>query len=229
MAIPKNESEFLDFLRNFSSKIEACADALGVTKQEVADLKIDSDYLSFLVRDYVPALRRATQQATAHKNAVVSGSAGGGTGPLPTLNLPKPPTAATAGVFDRVSRLVVRIKNSPGYTPAIGAGLGIASPSSEDAAHETAEPPLPKLLAFPGGQVQLDFVKSRYAGVRVESQRGTETEWTHLDDDRYSPYLDERQNTERGKGEERRYRLRYLRKDQPVGSYSGVATIQTKP
>jgi hypothetical protein len=81
--------------------------------------------------------------------------------------------------------------------------------------------------AQPGSQVRLDWIKGKLDGVRVESKRAPETEFTRLDDDRYSPYVDTRPTLKPGESEQRSYRLRYLKKDDPVGSYSDIVTVLT--
>jgi hypothetical protein len=47
--------------------------------------------------------------------------------------------------------------------------------------------------------------------------------------DRFSPYLDSREPLVAGQPEVRRYRIRYLVGDEPVGKYSAVASVTTVP
>jgi hypothetical protein len=65
--------------------------------------------------------------------------------------------------------------------------------------------------------------------VIVEGQRAAETAWTLLGTDRFSPYVDGREPLVAGQPEVRRYRMRYLDGDEPVGAYSPVATVTTVP
>lgn len=44
-----------------------------------------------------------------------------------------------------------------------------------------------------------------------------------------SPFVDTRPPLEAGKAEVREYRLRYLRRDEPVGEWSDIITATTRP
>ncbi len=65
--------------------------------------------------------------------------------------------------------------------------------------------------------------------VKQGCQRAGETTWTMLGTDTSSPYLDSRPPLVAGQPEVRRYRLRYVVNDVPVGNYSAVASITTVP
>jgi hypothetical protein len=84
-------------------------------------------------------------------------------------------------------------------------------------------------LALPNGEVRLDWLKATATGVLVESQRAGETEWTLLGTDTNSPFTDSRAPLVPGAPEVRRYRLRYLINDLPVGNYSAVVSVTTIP
>jgi len=93
---------------------------------------------------------------------------------------------------------------------------------------DTASPTY-QLAARPNSEVRIEFVKGSFSGERVESQRGAETGWTFLGIDLQSPYLDSRPPLAEGQPETRRYRLRYIQDDQPVGDYSAVLSVTTVP
>jgi hypothetical protein len=82
---------------------------------------------------------------------------------------------------------------------------------------------------MPNSATRIDWMKGKFDGVDVESQRGDEIDWTKLGRDFRSPFEDERPPLAAGKPEERRYRLRYLINDKPVGEWSDVIVVITKP
>ncbi len=84
-------------------------------------------------------------------------------------------------------------------------------------------------VAQPNSEVRQNWVKSSSDGVLMEGQRGSETEWTPLGTDRFSPYLDGRAPLVAGQPEVRRYRMRYLDGDDPAGNWSPVASVTTVP
>lgn len=75
----------------------------------------------------------------------------------------------------------------------------------------------------------LDWVKGKFDGVIIESQRADETAWTRLDRDFRSPFEDERPPLQTSKPEERRYRLRYFVDDESIGEWSDVLVVITNP
>ena len=87
--------------------------------------------------------------------------------------------------------------------------------------------PRVKLKSLLSSVVRIDWRKGKFDGVLVYSKRGDEVEWTLLDRDNYSPYIDTRPPLEAGKPEIRYYRFRYLLGDQAVGDYSPIYTQVT--
>ena len=77
--------------------------------------------------------------------------------------------------------------------------------------------------------VEIKFVKSGFAGVRIESKRGTETGWTMLTNALRSPFLDERAPLEPGQPEVRQYRLIFLKGNSAVGAPSDTMLASTTP
>lgn len=230
MPIPRTESEFLEFLSNLCTKLPSYSTQLMVTAEELTSLKQDLAYLAYLVRDVVPTLRTSAQNATAHKQLIFDGPVGSPATVLPTApTLPTAPKAVLPGVFERVSKLSQRIQKVAAFTDAMAADLQLLPAATQAVREDELVPAAPRTAALPGGQVRLEWIKGRLDGVRIEGRRGAEAEWVKLDDDRFSPYTDERKNLTAGQGELRQYRLRYLKKDQPVGQFSDTVTVQTLP
>jgi hypothetical protein len=75
----------------------------------------------------------------------------------------------------------------------------------------------------------MDWVKSTSDGVIIESQRGSEVDWTPMGTDRFAPWIDTRAPLVAGQPEVRRYRIRYLDGDDPVGLDSAVLSVTTIP
>ena len=140
---------------------------------------------------------------------------------MPTL---APPAVVTPGLIGRMRALVRRIKAHPNYTEVIGDDLGIVVSQQ---AGPTVVKPAGKAQALPAHKVRISFVKHGHEGVDIESRRGAETAWSYLAFDGYSPYFDNRPPLVADQPEERRYRLRYRDKDQPVGEYSDVYVVTT--
>lgn len=63
----------------------------------------------------------------------------------------------------------------------------------------------------------------------LRSKRAFETVWVLLASDRFSPFVDVRPPLVVGTPETRRYRIRYLDGDTPIGNFSPVVTVTTVP
>ena len=75
----------------------------------------------------------------------------------------------------------------------------------------------------------MDWVKGGHKGVLIESQRSGETSFSEVARVTSTPWNDNRANKTAGMPEQRQYRLRYLKKDQPVGDYSDIYSVTTQP
>lgn len=227
--LPSTESEQIKWFNNFLAKLTVHAATLGISAAELATVKADVEFLTFLQQDLLPAYRAKAQEITSYKDLIKDGPLGSPGGTLPAVpTLPTAPTVVPPGVLPRLSGLVQRIKNALGYNQAIGADLGILSAAPRSLALDDLKPTF-TATALPGSQVRLDWVKGRLDGVRVESRRDGEPDWLRLDDDRYSPYTDTRPPLKPGQSEIRSYRLRYLKKDDPIGAFSDTVTVLLVP
>ena len=227
--LPNSESDQLTWMTNFAAKLTVHAPTVSVTAAELAAVQADVAFLTYLQRDLLPLYRTKAQEVTAYKELIRNGPPGSPAGTLPAAPAPpKVPATVLPGVMPRFASLVQRIKKAPGFNQAIGADLGILAATPRAVGIDDSKPEFTTTV-LPGSQVRLDWVKGKLDGVRVESKRGAETEWTRLDDDRYSPYTDTRPPLQAGQSETRAYRLRYLKKDESVGAFSDVAMVRTLP
>ncbi|HEX8000255.1 MAG TPA: hypothetical protein VF528_17850 [Pyrinomonadaceae bacterium] len=78
-------------------------------------------------------------------------------------------------------------------------------------------------------EVRIEFNKRGYDGVLIESQRAGELQWVLLGYDAYSPYIDSRPPLTPDMAEVREYRVRYIKRDEPVGEWSDIISVSTMP
>jgi hypothetical protein len=224
--LPEREADRLVWLQNFALKLNLYVGTVGVTAGDVAAVSFHRDIFQWAV-NRAAQIRTASQDLTEWKRILTEGPPGAPIGDAPAAPVyPAAPAGKPApGIFPLIVALAERIRNTAGYTTAMGENLGIVAPA--------AAPPLgdPSFTARAeaGSEVRLDWVKGASDGVIVEGQRAAETAWTLLGTDRFSPYVDGREPLVAGQPEVRRYRMRYLDGDEPVGDYSPVATVTTVP
>lgn len=224
--IPQTNDGKIAWSLNFEEKFPSLAASLGFNPAAAAAILNDSANMRFVVLNGIAA-QAYSKGTNAYKYDMLDGIADGEPEPvLPVLTVTPPPaTVVLAGIIGRLSAAIARIKTSAGYSESIGEQLLIVQPETEDAISPDTKP-TGQATVLPA-IVRIDWVKGKFDGVIIESQRGDETVWSRLDRDTRSPFDDERPNVSAGKPEERRYRLQYFLGDETIGTYSDLIVAVT--
>jgi hypothetical protein len=224
--LPLREADRLIWIQNAVLKLGVWTGTAGIVAADVT--------LATGIRDiYQWILNRSEQINTVKqdlnewKRIFSDGPIGTPLGPLPVApTYPGGPLfVPTAGSWDQIVAMMERIRNTAGFTTAIGEDLGIMPPAGGGPLGD----PVLELIAQPNSEVRVNWAKGRADGLIVESQRAGEVTWTVLGTDSNSPYLDARPPLVAGQPEVRRFRGRFVVNDEPVGNYSAVATVTTVP
>ena len=127
--IPNGDNDRVTWLNNFNSKLPGYATTLGINTAEVTSVANDTAMFTYTV-NISNVYKQTAQNMVAFKNLLKHQQLSAGPlGAIPGLPpIPPAPTAVPAGVFDRISKLVARIKNSANYTNSIGQDLDIIAP-----------------------------------------------------------------------------------------------------
>ena len=166
------------------------------------------------------------KQRVTFKNTLRDNPAGESAASVPELGTTTLPAGSppAPGFLAWLRELVARIKVHAAYTETIGQDLGIV-PSS--AAVPTK--PVGAASALAGCRSRVTYFKSKYSGVKTESQRNSETVWENLGARIRSEFIDDRAPLVPGQPETRRYRLTYLNGDTPVGEPSDIISVTVAP
>jgi hypothetical protein len=233
--LPFTDSGKRDWLNNFSTQLGTHGATVGVTPAEITEVDNEAKMVAYLLT-ILDIFKSETHERTTYKELVFDGDASIPLGDPPELPaMPTPPAAVTPGVFKRVARLAKRIKAHPNYTEAIGKNLGIVG-SEQVIDYDNLKVQVAVRRTDADG-VALDFVKGKMDGVVVYSgtivqpagtpETGTEPPvlvWTELNRATTSPFVDTRYN-EGNLPETRYYKMRYLKKDLPVGQDSDMISV----
>ncbi len=124
--LPSGDNDRLTWLNNFNSKLSGYASTLGITPAEVSSVADDTAMFTYTVNT-CNVYKQTAQNMVAFKSLLKHQQLNAGPlGAIPGLPpIPPAPTAVPAGVFDRVGKLVARIKNSANYTNSIGQDLDV--------------------------------------------------------------------------------------------------------
>lgn len=223
--IPSTEDGRKSWAENLILKFPPQSAALGFSNAETAAFINDLTMLIYVINAAQSASAEA-KALTAYKKQMLDGAPDNTENPSPPAF--SPPAAPTnlvpPGIISRLRAVFQRAKTAPAYTDAVGEQLQIVFKSA-DFSLTDAKPTFKATAAV--GKITLDWVKSKFDGVIVESQRGTETTFILLDKDFKSPFEDFRPPLVAGQPEKRHYRMIYLLDDESVGNYSDEAVITT--
>jgi hypothetical protein len=229
MPIPKADNQRIQWTINVEAEFPPIASDFGFSGEETKAVLDDSRTMRFVIQNGQKA-QAHSKASNSFKYDLLGNSQDGLSEPeLPVYTPVEPPaTIAPRGILKRFSKWEERLKAHPNYNDAIGDLLQINAAQSADVSPDAAKGK-GQATAMADSVVRIDWTKGEFDGVLIEGQRGDETVMTQLGRDFRSPFTDERAPLQAGKPEERRYRLRYLLDDEPVGEWSDVIVIITKP
>jgi len=222
--LPASDGQLILWFKHFRDACEKYAASLDLTADDLAQVDVDYKAFAYML-DQIQALRAELQTRIDFKNVLRDGPEGSSLVQFPKgIILAEHPVPVRTGIIPRLARLVERIKESKGYNGDIGRELGI-EPFGVDRIPVAPEHIVPVLV---DGMVRLDFSKSVWKGVTIESQRGNGAEgdqWTLLGTVYESPFVDARPLLEPGLAEARRYRLRFVDSASECNCWSPVVQV----
>lgn len=128
--LPTSDADKLVWFNNFSGKISTHAPSVGLTAAEVTSVRNDLAFFQYTV-NMVESYKQTLSNITSYKNLLKHSDGTARLGVIPSAPvLPAAPTAVAEGVFDRIGKLVIRIKASLNYTESMGNDLGIIAPAT---------------------------------------------------------------------------------------------------
>jgi hypothetical protein len=123
---PSRSADQVIWLENFRNKLPAYQAALSLTAAQVTAGVADARWLVYTCGTWLPAVRAYSPACTDACNQAMTGT-GAAPQVLPIFTAPAMPAGVTAvnpGALDRIFALVQTLKDSSGYTEAIGTDLG---------------------------------------------------------------------------------------------------------
>ena len=231
---PSRSTDQIPWLSNFSLKLPGYETGLSLPSAHVDACVASCNFLIYMLGEWLTAVRTFGPAATSAMDLLASGS---GPGPvvLPVFTIPALPTGVASvppGALNRLFDLVQIIKNSVGFTEAIGLDLGIVATTGVAMPSIAAvSAPVVKLSLVQGvanQAVKIHFHKNGHMGVWIEHQNAAGA-WVFLAIDTEVPYLDDRPLAVAGTPEVRHYRLRYWDKGIANGDWSDVAAVTVGP
>lgn len=165
MPYPRTDAETVEWLNNVALKVDTYTPTFSWTPEQVASVKDDCAFGTYVLTQHHPTFKTAQQTATAFKTSMLNGPLGSPETPLPGAPVITPaPTMVQPGIMPRLKLFFRGMTTHSAYTQAIGADFSIQPANGGDANGEVAKP--------------------------RRSADGSEGEWVLLGTDRFSPYVD---------------------------------------
>lgn len=223
--IPTSDPDKVIWLNNFTVKMSLYATQLGVTPAELAALQKDNAYFSYVIT-VIEIYRQNLLNLASYKNMLKHAIAQQHIGAFPTLPaLPTAPPAVAEGIFDRVSKLVARVKASLSYTDNMGSDLGIIAPvETIDVA--SMQPELKINLEV--GKPHLKWKKGYSDALDLYCDHNDGQGFTFIARLTRNEYLDITPLAANRVFDEWSYKAIYVIADAQVGLYSKVTSVDVK-
>lgn len=223
--IPNSDADKGIWLNNFTTKMSGYAATLGVTTAELTALQKDNAAFQYIINT-MESYRQYVLNLAGYKNMMKHATANQHIGALPVMpTLPTAPPMVAEGIFDRISKLVTRIKASLNYTDNIGSDLGVIAPSTTVDV-STLQPYIN--IKIDVGKPHLKWVKGVADAIDLYADRNDGQGFVYVGRLSRNEYLDITPMAANKVYDEWKYKGIYVIADQQVGLYSIIQSIDIK-
>ena len=224
--IPSTDAGKGVWLANFSTKLPLYASSLGLSATEVSSVQDDNAFFQYVI-GMTEVYKQTVSNLVSFKNQLKHAVGTQHLGTLPTLPaLSAAPVGVAEGIFDRISKLAARIKNSLAYSNNIGADLGIVAPSNAAVDVTTLQPELK--LRLDVGRPRIRWVKGISDAIDLYVDRNDTLGFVLLGRLLKSEYIDVASIGAGKVYDEWKYKAIYVIADEQVGLFSQTASIDVK-
>ncbi|MEP7077333.1 MAG: hypothetical protein ABI878_16125, partial [Acidobacteriota bacterium] len=213
---------------NFAKQFALIASGLGFTQADIDAVNADNAMLQFLsarllqTENYVAAVKAFQRTITSGRNGTLTPN-------FPLAPDAPMPAAVPTGIFERLERLVRRIRVATGFGPQIGAALGI-TPRIVERLSSFDTQPLPKVSVSANAYTFIVRVtRGLFDGFVVEIKRSSSSSWETPGSFVVSPAEVTIVPLKRGEPEILEVRIRMLKGNKMVGPYSDVHLVTVTP
>ena len=215
---------FMNFFMNFSD----VAASLGFTPAEVTAVDNDNQVMQFLA-DTTVQLEAYKDAVRQYRIVITEKEIGKNTPEFPANPSFTLPVEVPTGIFERLDKLVDRIRVAPGYTDEIGALLGIIPSSPDKPPPESLKPVATVVPAFGGYKFTVHATRLGMPAYKAQIRRMDSESWT---DAGFSTTADLEvtvQPSTPGLTERLQVRVILLKNNEPVGEPSDAVYVTVNP
>ena len=202
--------------------------ALGFTALEATANSADCALVVSLASIAVQ-LEAYTEAVRQYRIVVTEAAIGDPTPAFPDFPSYSSPSGPATGVFERIDKLVKRIRVAPAYTPEIGALLGIIPSTPSGAPEAELKPVIKASESFNGYKFTVNVTRMGMTAFKVQIQRSGETAWEDVAFATNNPAEVTVTPTTPGQPERILVRAILLDKNEPVGIPSDPTYVTVNP
>lgn len=224
---PTNFAARADWFKNFNTQFAALAAGLGFKPADVTAVDNDNDVMQFLAGVVVEM--KAYEDAVRQYRIIITESKVGEMTPMfpadPSMTLPQ---VIPTGIFERLNKLVGRIRVAPTYADEIGAMLGII-PAQPTPFPNTIKPIIKCSPSFEAYRFKANVTRMGMDGFRIQIRRMDSEVWTDEGFGTTSPLEISIAPTTPGQPERFQVRAILLKRNTPVGQPSDPVYVTVNP
>ena len=225
---PTNRTERAAWFQNFSAQFTVIAASLGFTQADIDGVNADNAIVQYLAGTLL-ATEGYTRAVVAFQRTILLGKRGANTPNFPALNAPLVPTVPATGVFERLERMVRRIRVAPGYNSEVGALLGIIPRNARRPDVLSVKPTFKVSAAAKPFSFKIRVIKRTFKAFNVYVQRHSSKEWEMTAMLTRTPVVLDVVPLTPNMPEVIRVRVRMRQGNDPVGQFSDVEVITLSP
>jgi hypothetical protein len=224
--VPLSDNDKVTWLNNFDLKLGIHGPGLGIPATEITSVSKDAAMFRYVV-NLQETFKQTLQNVTGYKKLLKKANGQQHlSATLPALpSLGTPPAAVPEGIFNRISKLVARIKASAAYTENMGSDLGIIAPVANFDPN-SMQPDLKVRLN--AGRPHVKWTKGESDALDLFVDRNDDAGYVFAGRFMRNEYLDVTPLAAAKVVDQWSYKGIYVIADQQVGLYSGVVDISVK-
>ena len=225
---PTSRTERAAWFNNFTTKFAQIALDLGFSQTDIDEVNADNMVIQFISYTIyqTETYSRAVQ---AFHQIITLGESSSSTPDFPAFPVRIVPPITRPGIFERLEHLVRRIRVAPGYSPSVGAVLGIIprAPGPVDLAE--AVPNIKATAAAANHRFLVRTTRRKFDGFVIEIRRNRSNVWEPQGKFLRSPAEIAVTPNNPSEPELIDVRIRMIQGNDPVGQYSDIQTITLVP
>ena len=223
--VPSSDADKAIWLNNYTVKMSLYAALVGVSPAELTSIQKDNAMFQYIV-NMTESFKQNLYNIQGYKNMLKYAVGQQHISTLPVIPvLPPAPAIVPEGIFDRVAKMVTRIKASLSYTDNIGSDLGIvASTTTVDV--DAMQPELK--IKIDVGKPHVKWVKGFSDALDLYADRNDGLGFVLIGRFTRNEYLDVTSLAVSKVYDEWHYKGIYVIADTPIGLYSKITSVDVK-